>query len=132
MPKGQNPKSQANLVAGKNKKDAVRTNLTLSPIARENLQKCGKMSEVIESIFGEMRSDRIFYQSSVFLKCKHLLEMLAENPEKVSEMRDRIESVLIDMEDLGIEEAYREAKLEGALTKSPGGNIAPSKDCWIV
>lgn len=125
--KGQNPRSQANLVAGKNKKGergAIKTLLTLSETARQNLSKNGNMSQAVESIFGEMTSDRIFHQSSVFLKCKYLLEVFAENPEKADEMRDHIEVVLSDMEDLGIEEAYREAKLKGAIT--------PNKDCWIV
>ncbi|GIW59531.1 MAG: hypothetical protein KatS3mg087_0597 [Patescibacteria group bacterium] len=124
MPKGSNPRSQSNLVAGKNKKNAVKTTLTLSPAARKNLQKSGNMSAAIESIFGEMTSNRLFYQSPIFSQCKHLLEMLAENPEKAEEMRDRIEAILLEMEDLEIEEGYREARLEGA--------IAPSKDCWIA
>lgn len=124
MPKGQNPRSRQNLIAGANKKNAVKTTLTLSPTARENLKKSGNMSQTIESIFGEMKGDRLFYQSPIFSQCKHLLEMLAENPEKAEEMRDRIEAILLEMEDLEIEEGYREARLEGA--------IAPSKDCWIA
>lgn len=101
--KGSNPKSKANLVAGKNSKNAKRTMLTLSPKAREAIAQVGNnnMSEGVEQlsrIYEKMTQERLFQQSPVFARCKHLLEVIASNPGSVP--IDQIEAVLFDMQAL--------------------------------
>lgn len=126
MPKGSNPNSKANLVAGKNKKCVTRTELTLTQKTRKAIAAAGdgNMSEGVEkmaSLFEEMSQDRLFAQAPVFARCKFLLEAIASNPGQVSALLDRIEAVLIDLQDLEISEAYKEAVLDGAI-KPPKGD----------
>lgn len=66
--------------------------------------------------------ERLFAQLPVFSQAKVAIEMLLENHPQAKEYA---ESVLIDLEGLGIEQAYEEAKIEGNLPE-------PKAGAWIV
>jgi hypothetical protein len=126
MPKGENPNSQRNLVAGKNKKpDSKKTSMQLSNKAKEVAKKLGggNMAEGVErslALYEQMTQDRLFQQSPVFTRVKHLIEAIAHSD---SEFSEQAESLLYQLEDLFIEESYKEAVLDGAIELKGGAFI---------
>lgn len=109
-PKGKAPQAQMGL--SRELYDALdnlgRTNGIINP---RNGQ--GNRTKVIEKLFAQL---------PVFSKAKTAIELLLSGHPQAQEYA---ESVLIDLEDLEIEQAYEEAKIEGDLPK-------PSLDAWIT
>ena len=64
--------------------------------------------------------ERLFAILPIFNQCKLILELIAEKPENTIELRDQIESVLLELETLEIERVYEECITEGVI-KTKGG-----------
>lgn len=109
-PKGKAPQAQLGLpIELYNALDALgRANKIINPRNGR-----GNRTKVIE---------RLFAQLPVFGKAKTAIEMLIYDHPQAKEYA---KSVLIDLEDLEIEQAYEEAKIEGDLSEpKPGAWIA--------
>jgi hypothetical protein len=126
MPKGENPNSQRNLVAGKNKKpNSKKTPMQLSEKSRKlaSIVGEGNMTEGVErslKFYEDMTQDRLFQQSPVFIRVKFLIEAIAHSE---SEFSEQAEALLYELEDLFIEESYKEAVLDGAIELKGGAYI---------
>lgn len=122
MPRKVNPKSLANLKAGSASKGGkIQKRLTLLPqtiALAEAMGSHGKHPSASDGI------DKLFAKLPVFARCKILLSAIAENPGSATQFADQIEAVLIDLEGLEIDQAYKEAIAEGVI-KTPSGS-------WIV
>lgn len=105
--KGNNPNSQKNLIAGRNNKNAISTSLTLSQEARKSISKIGggNMSRGVESM-SEIISD-----AKLAIEC-----LMSGHPAG----RELGEAVLFKLEEVEIEQAYKNIK--GELPK-PGAYI---------
>ncbi len=68
-----------------------------------------------------MAQDRLFAQSPVFNRVKLLIELIASDSE--SDYSESAQSLLYDLEDLEIEQAYSEAIAEGAIELPSGAYI---------
>lgn len=66
--------------------------------------------------------ERLFAQLPVFSKAKVAIQMLLEG---YPQAKEYAESVLIDLEDLEIEQVYKEARIEGDLPE-------PKSGAWIA
>jgi hypothetical protein len=126
MPKGENPNSQRNLVAGKNKKpNSKKTPMQLSEKSRKlaSIAGDGNMTEGVErslALYEQMTQDTLFVRSPVFIKIKHLIEAIAHSN---SEFSEQAEALLYELEDLLIEESINEAVLDGAIEIKGGAYI---------
>lgn len=108
--RGTNRNSHGNHSKGGKEK----TSVSLLPVTIEKAKAIGdNLSDGI---------DRLFAILPVFSKSKLAIEMLlSDHPQA----REYAEAVLIDLEDLEIEQAYEEAKIEGDLPE-------PKSGAWIV
>ncbi len=126
MPKGENPNSQRNLVAGKNKKpNSKKTPMQLSEKSRKLAATAGdgNMTEGVErslKLYEDMTQDRLFQQSPIFIRVKHLIEAIAHSK---SEFSEQSEALLYELENLFIEESHKEAVLDGVIEVKEGAYI---------
>ncbi|HEY9610535.1 hypothetical protein [Allocoleopsis sp.] len=107
--RGTNPRSHKNKTKSK-----VRNSVTLHPETWEAAIALGKSSS--DGI------DKLFAMLPVFSKAKLAIELLISEHPKAKEYA---ESVLVDLEDLEVENLYKECEIEGTLSESKSG-------AWII
>lgn len=90
------------------------------------LERLGRTNGVLNPRNGQGNRtkviERLFAQLPVFSRAKVAIEMLLSGHPQAKEYA---ESVLIDLEDLQIEQAYEEARIENVLPE-------PKSGAWIV
>lgn len=99
------------------KKGASRTTLRLYDETLALAQSLGNGNKT-EGI------DRLFSKLPVFSKCLTLLQIAAEQPDRLHLFKDAIEAVILELEELEIERVHEEAIAEGLVERSTG--------VWIV
>lgn len=108
--RGTSPRSHGNNNKGGKRKSSV----SLSPETWQQAIALGKSSS--DGI------DKLFAMLPVFGKAKLAIELLLENHPNAKEYA---ESVLIDLEDLEVENLYKECEIEGTLPE-------PKSGAWIL
>lgn len=119
VPRQRHPNSLANLKSGSEGKGKIRKQVTILPETYAIAKLLGANGNNASDGI-----DRLFRQLPAFRKCRVILMMIAANPEEASELVEAIESLLLDMEDMEIEQVYEEAVVEGV--------IEPRSGSWIV
>ncbi|HEY9598192.1 MAG TPA: hypothetical protein V6D33_11035 [Cyanophyceae cyanobacterium] len=102
------------------------THLKIPLTLYEGLERLGKVNGIINPRNGQGNRtrviERLFAQLPVLGRAKVAIQMLLEGHPQGQEYA---ESVLIELEELEIEQAYEEARIEGALPE-------PKSGAWIV
>jgi len=103
------------------------TQMALPNELYDKLDRLGRANGIINPRTGNGNRtkviERLFAQLPVFSKAKAVIELCLEHlpPDKQA----IAESVLLELEDLEIEQAYEEARIEGSLPE-------PKTGAWIV
>jgi hypothetical protein len=111
----------------KNPNPTPSTHLKISLDLHDRLDKTGRANGIINPRNGQGNRheviERLFAQLPVFSRAKAVLELCIEHlpPDKQA----IAESVLLELEDLDIEQAYEEARIEGDLPELKAG-------AWII
>lgn len=96
MPKGENPNSRSNLIAGKNKKpNSKKTSLQISDSAKAIAQKLGNgnMTKGIEqslNLYEETIQDQVFLNSSVLPRVKLLLKAITKSGSRYCDVAEAL------------------------------------------
>lgn len=104
----------------------LETQMALPNELYDALEQLGKANGIVNPRNGQGNRTRVieklFAQLPVFSRAKVAIQMLLDGHPQAKEYA---EAALIDLEDLEIEQAYEEARIEGALPE-------PKSGAWIV